>query len=90
MLLWFACCGVCALDCVVGLCRAGRLDDLRKAIEAEPRLVDKAHQESKIVMISAHGSLLEQIKEQEQSFDYFMAKPFSRDNISKILLELDI
>ncbi|MEM8965884.1 MAG: response regulator [Bacteroidota bacterium] len=53
-------------------------------------VIKEKHQESKIVMISAHGSLLEQIKEQEQSFDYFMAKPFSRDNISKILLELDI
>ena len=40
-MLWFACCGVYALDCVVGLCRAGRLDDLRKAIEAAPQLVDK-------------------------------------------------
>ena len=53
-------------------------------------VIKEQHQESKIVMISAHGSLLEQIKEQEQSFDHIIAKPFSRDNISEVLSELDI
>ncbi len=41
-------------------------------------------------MISAHGSILEQIKKQGQQFDHFMAKPFSRKNISQILSELNL
>ncbi|MEM6843103.1 MAG: response regulator [Bacteroidota bacterium] len=53
-------------------------------------VIKEQHQESKVVMISAHGSFLEQIQKQGPSFDHFIAKPFSRDSISKILSELNI
>ena len=53
-------------------------------------LIKDQHRDSKIVMISAHGSILEQIKQQGQKFDHFIIKPFNRENISHILSELNL
>ncbi|WKN44370.1 response regulator [Tunicatimonas pelagia] len=53
-------------------------------------LIKDQHQQAKIVMISAHGSILEQIRNQSRQFDHFITKPFNRENISQILSELNL
>lgn len=44
----------------------------------------------KVVMISAHGTLLRQIQSGTYGIDHFITKPFDRENITQVLTALDL
>jgi len=46
--------------------------------------------DAKIVMISAHGALLRQIQSGTYGIDHFITKPFDRENVTRVLTDLDL
>ncbi|MEQ9443292.1 MAG: response regulator [Cyclobacteriaceae bacterium] len=52
--------------------------------------IKEQNREAKVVMISAHDSMLKKIKSETDEVDEFLTKPFSRENITHILQELDM
>lgn len=53
-------------------------------------MIKKQNHQAKIVMISAHDSMLRKIKSETQGVDQYLTKPFSRDNITQVLDELNV
>lgn len=54
-----------------------------------PNIKQQNH-EAKVVMISAHDSMLKKIKSETEGVNQFLTKPFSRQNITQVLEELNV
>ena len=50
--------------------------------------IKQTNLDAQVVMISAHDSTLRRIKDETDDVDQYMSKPFSRDHIASVLLQL--
>ena len=51
--------------------------------------IKQTNHDAQVVMISAHDSTLQRIKNETEDIDQYMSKPFSRDHIASVLSRLD-
>ena len=51
--------------------------------------IKSLNHDAHVVMISAHDSTLQRIKNETGEVDQYMSKPFSRDHIASVLSQLD-
>ena len=51
--------------------------------------IKSINDQTQVVMISAHDSILQRIKDETDDIDQYMSKPFNRDHIASILSQLN-